>query len=96
VTEAEALADDMSHQEETVAPHQDVVVTNTLAGVSDVMSLVVVNIIIEEGTAAVHLIARTAVPGETVENRMVSTPTTTDDEVLVARVEGRVVVMRKI
>jgi len=92
----EALVDDMSHREEKPTPRQDVVVTNTVAGIGDVMSLVVVNIIIEEGGAEVHLITRIAVLAGTVKNRMGSTPTATDDEVLVAHVEGEGVVMRKI
>jgi len=92
----EALVDDMSHREEKPTPPQDVVVTNVVAGIGAVMSLVVVKIIIEEGGAAVHMIARIAVLAGTVKNRMVSTPTATDDEVLVAPVEGEGAVMRKI
>lgn len=92
----EALADDLSHQEEKLAPLQDIVVTNTEADMSDMMSLVVVKIIIEEGTAVTHQIETNAERGGTVKNRMVFTPTTTDDELLVTRVEEEGVGMRKI
>jgi len=91
----EALVDDMNHREEKPTPRQDVVVANTVAGIGDVMSLVVVNIIIEDGGAALHLVARVTVLAGTVKNQMVSTPTVTDD-VLVAHIEGEGVVMRKI
>jgi len=91
----EALADDLNHQGENLAPLQDMVVTNTEAGTDDVMSLVVVNIIAEESTAVTHQIATNAERGGTVKNRMVFTPTITDDKILETRVEGEGVGMRK-
>jgi len=84
----EALADDLFLQGENLDPLQDMVVTNTEAGTGDVMSLAVVTIIVDEGTAVTRQIATNAERGGTVKNQMVFTPTITDDESLVTPVEG--------